>query len=173
GMINYSSGGNGTGAHLTGALFMHVAGIHLVHVPYKSVGAGISAVLSREVHVTCVGMALAAPQIAAGRVKAYAVASKQRFPTAPDVPTTAEAGLPAFEATTWFGMFGPAHTPSTIVARLNRDIGDILRAPATRAAMLAQGAEPVPGTPEEFGAFVKSEIVKWKEVARVSGATMD
>ncbi|MBI4189247.1 MAG: tripartite tricarboxylate transporter substrate binding protein [Betaproteobacteria bacterium] len=173
GGINYSSAGTGTGAHLTAALFILQAGIDLVHVPYKGPAPALTAILGREVQVSFIPVPIALTQIKAGKVKAYAVTSTKRFAGVPDISTAAEAGLPGFEATAWFGMFAPARTPAALIGKLNREIVEILQMPALQAALLAQGAEPAPGTPEEFAAFVKSEIVKWKKAAEVSGAQVD
>ena len=102
-------------------------------------------------------------------MKAYVITSKKRFAGAPDIPTAAEAGLPGFESDFWVGMFAPAHTPAALVGKLNRDIVEILQTPAMRDALLAQGAEPAPGTPEEFAAFIKSETVKLKKLIKLTG----
>lgn len=173
GMINVSSAGNGTGSHMTTELLKQVTGLNLVHVPYKGSAAALTAVMSGEMQVSSIVVPNALPQVKAGKVKAYAITSKNRFAGAPDVPTAAEAGLPGFESTTWFGMFAPARTPSDLIGRLNRDMIEVLRTPATQAWILAQGAEPSPGTPGEFAAFIKSETSKWKKVIEVSGTKVD
>jgi tripartite-type tricarboxylate transporter receptor subunit TctC len=173
GMINVSSAGNGTGSHMTTELLKQVTGLNLVHVPYKGSAAALIAVMSGEMQVSSIVVPNALPQVKAGKVKAYAVTSKNRFAGAPDVPTAAEAGLPGFESTAWFGMFAPARTPSDLIGRLNRDMIEVLRTPATQAWILAQGAEPSPGTPGEFAAFIKSETAKWKKVIEVSGTKVD
>ena len=171
GAINYASAGNGTASHLTTELLKHVAGLDLVHVPYKGSGAAMLALVSGEVQFSSLVLPNALPQVRAGKVKAYAVTSKKRFSGAPDVPTAAEAGLPGFESTAWFGICAPARTPRELITKVNRDIVEILRTPAARDWLLAQGAEPSPTSPEEFAAFIKSEIAKWKKVIEVSGAT--
>jgi tripartite-type tricarboxylate transporter receptor subunit TctC len=173
GTINVSSAGNGTGSHLTTELLSQVAGLKLVHVPYKGTGAALTALVSGEAQVSSIVLPSVLPQVKSGKVKAYAITSKNRFAGASDVPTAAEAGLPGFESTTWFGMFAPARTPSDLIGRLNRDMVEILRAPATQAWSLAQGADPSPSTPREFAEFIKSETAKWKKVIEVSGARVD
>ena len=173
GAINYASASSGTPGHLTTELLNHVAGLKLVHVPYKGGGAAMLALISGEAQFLSIAIPNALPQVKAGKVKVYAVTSKRRFAGAPDVPTAAEAGLPGFESTAWFGMSAPSRTPTDLIGRLNREIVEILRAPAIRDWMLAQGAEPSPSTPEEYAAHIKSEIAKWKKVIEVSGARVD
>jgi tripartite-type tricarboxylate transporter receptor subunit TctC len=173
GALNYSSGGPGTSGHLGIELLNHTAGIRLTHVPYKGVGVATAAVMSGEAQFAAIPVPIAAPQVKAGKVKAYAITSKARFSGTPDVPTTAEAGMPEVVASTWFGMFVPARTPAELVARLNRDMLAVLRTPAAEAWMLSQGAIPSTGTPQEFAAFIRSEIAKWKKVIEVSGAKVD
>jgi tripartite-type tricarboxylate transporter receptor subunit TctC len=173
GAINYSSASSGTGSHLTTELLNHTAGLKLVHVPYKGSGAAMMALVSGEAQFSSIILPIALPLVKAGKAKAYAITSRKRFAGAPDIPTAAEAGLPGFESTAWFGMFAPARTPQDIVGRLNREIVEILRAPAVRDWLLAQGADPSPSTPEEFAAYIKSETAKWKKVIEVSGARVD
>lgn len=169
GAVNYSTGGPGTAAHLTFELLNYTAGLRLVHIAYKGVAAATTAIMSGEVHLSAIPVPVALPQAKAGKVKAYAITSKNRFSGAPEIPTAAQAGLPGFESTTWFGMFVPAGTPADIVRKLNLDMVEIIRAPATHAWLLAQGADPVPGTPEEVTAFIKGEITKWGNVIRIAG----
>ncbi len=173
GAINYSSASAGTLSHLVTELLKDAAGIKLVHVPYKGSGAATMALVSGEAQFSALVLPNALPMLRAGRVKAYAITGKKRFSGAPDVPTAAEAGLPEFEATSWFGMCAPARTPPALVGRLNRDIVEILRAPATRDWLYQQGAEAIPSTPEAFGDLIRSDIVKWKRVIEASGARAD
>ncbi|HEY7742767.1 MAG TPA: tripartite tricarboxylate transporter substrate binding protein [Burkholderiales bacterium] len=173
GAINYSSASAGTLSHLVTELLKDAAGIKLVHVPYKGSGAATTALISGEAQFSSLVLPNALPMLRAGRVKAYAITGKKRFSGAPDVPTAAEAGLPDFEATSWFGMCVPARTPPSIIGRLNRDIVEILRAPATRDWLYKQGAEAIPSTPEAFGDLIRSDIVKWKKVVEASSARAD
>ena len=169
GQIDYASAGNGTASHLTAELLKQVAGLNLVHVPYKGGAAAIRAVMSAEVKTGFAALATAWPVLKSGKIRALAIASRQRFPTLPDVPTFDEGGLPKFEATTWFGMFAPARTEKGLVARLNHEIVEILHTPSIQQALMNLGAEPAPGAPEEFRAFIKSEIVKWRDVIKTAG----
>ncbi len=173
GAINYSSAGPGTGSHLTTELLNHVAGLRLVHVPYRGTGAAVTAILGGEVQVASIVLPNALPQVKAGKARAYAITSKSRFAGAPEVPTAHEAGLAGFESTAWFGMLVPARTPANLVGKLNRDMVEILRTPAIQAWLLTQGAVPSPGTPEEFAAFIKSETAKWADVVKRAGVKVD
>ena len=173
GAINFASAGAGTASHLTTELLNHLAGLKLVHVPYKGSGAATLALVSGEAQFSSIVLPTILPQVKVGKVKAYAVTSRKRFAGAPDIPTAGEAGLAGFESTAWFGMSAPARTPPDLISRLNREIVEILRTPAVRDWLLAQGAEPTPSSPEEYAAHLKSEIVKWKKVIEVSGAKVD
>lgn len=169
GAINYSSGGPGTAAHLTFELLNFRTGLQLVHIAYKGVGAATTAIISGEVQLSAVPVPVALPQAKSGKLRAYAITSAKRFSGAPDVPTAAQAGLPDFEATTWFAMYAPARTPAPLTRKLQTDMVGVIRAPATNAWLLAQGADPAPGTPEELTAFMRVEIKKWGDVIRTAG----
>ena len=167
--INYASAGVGTGSHLTTEMLKQAAGVRLVHVPYKGSSGAVTAILSGEAQVSSIALPTVLPQVKAGKARAHAVTSKQRFEGTPDVPTVRESGLPGFESVTWFGMMVPRGTPVDLVRRLNRDIVAILRDRATQAWMLARGAQLLPGTPEQFTAHIKSETVKWANVIAAAG----
>jgi tripartite-type tricarboxylate transporter receptor subunit TctC len=169
GAINYSSGGPTTTGNLTFELLNTTAGVKLVHVPYKGVSLATTAVMSGEVQLSMVPVLVAMAQAKAGKVKAFAITSRNRFSAAPDVPTIAEAGFPGFESTTWFGIVTPAKLPADIGKKLNADITEILRSPAAREWMLRQGAEPAPGTPEAFTDYMHKEIALWGKVIRTAG----
>jgi len=173
GQVNFASAGSGTASRLTTELLILEAGLKLLHVPYKGSGAASVALMSGEAQFSSLVLPNALPMVKAGRVKAYAVTSRNRFAGAPDVPTAAEAGLPGFESIAWFGICAPARTPPDLVARLNRDIVEILKTPSVRNSLIGQGAEPVPTTPEEFGAYIRSEIEKWRKVIVAAGAKVD
>lgn len=169
GAVNYSSGGAGGAGHLNFEMMNSVFGLKFVHVAYKGIGAALTAVMSGEVQLSGVPVPVALPQVKAGKVKAYATTGKNRFAGAPEIPTVAEAGFPGFDAVTWFAMFAPARTPAETVRLLNRDMVAIIGSPPVRAWLMAQGTEPVPGTPEELAAFLKSDIEKWGKVIRAAG----
>lgn len=173
GNLNYASAGPGTISHLTGELFNQVTGLKLPHVPYRGAGPALNALLGGEIQVSFLSPTTAYAQLKAGRVKALAVSSRTRFPGAPGIPSATEAGVPGMEATLWFGMFAPAGTPRPIVMKLNREIGDILRRDDVKEALLKRGSEATPSTPEELGAWVKSELAKWTPVIRNAGIKAD
>ncbi len=173
GNLSYGSAGNVTISHLTGELFNNVTGAKLQHIPYKSAGFALTALLGAETQVSFLSPITAHAQLKAGKVKAYAVSSRERFPGAPEVPSATEAGIPGMEAKLWFGLFAPAKTPRPIVAKLNQTVGEILRQPDVREAILKQGAEVAPSTPEELGAFVKSELARWTPIIRNAGIRAD
>ncbi len=173
GGMNFGSGGNGTSNHLAGELFNIVAGVKLVHVPYKGVNLAMNDVLSGEVHLVVIGIPAAAPHIKAGKLRALALIAPQRSPALPDVPTIAEAGLPNFEVTTWYGVLAPAGTPRPVVTRLNAELVKIMHAPELKERLAAMATEPRTSTPEEFAAYLKQEIAKWAEVVRKAGLKAD
>src|SRR5438128_8375273 len=153
GGMNFGSGGSGTSNHLAGELFNIVAGVKLVHVPYKGVNLAMNDVLSGEVHLVVIGIPAAAPHIKAGKLRALALIAPQRSPALPDVPTVAEAGLPNFEVTTWYGVLAPAGTPAPVVTRLNAELVRIMHAPELKERLAAMATEPRTSTPEEFAAY--------------------
>jgi tripartite-type tricarboxylate transporter receptor subunit TctC len=170
-MLGY--GGNGTAMHLSGELFKLMAKIQLVNVPYKGSGPAAVDTVAGQLPLAIVDVASALAQVKAGRLKALAVTSRSRVSAAPDVPTFAESGLPDYEATGWFGVVMPAGTPAEIVGRMNTELVAALKRQDIRERVLAAGAEASPSTPEEFGALIRAEIVKWGEVVRASGAKAD
>jgi tripartite-type tricarboxylate transporter receptor subunit TctC len=167
--LNYAAAGPGTAGHMTGELFKHLTGVNLVSVQYKGGFAAVMAIVSGEVKVGFFSALVALPQLKAGKVKAYAVASKNPFPGAPGIPTAKEAGLPGFESDYWIGLFAPANTPAARVGRIHREAVDILQTPEMRDALLSQGAEPAPGTPAEFAAFIAAEAVRLKQLIAATG----
>jgi tripartite-type tricarboxylate transporter receptor subunit TctC len=173
GQIDFSTGGVGTASHIANEMFKHVSGINLVNVHYKGGGPATLAIVSGEVKAGFGLVANVLPHVRAGKMKAYAVTSKNRFAGAPDIPTAEEAGLPGIETEFWIGMLAPARTPTALVGRLNREMVEILQTPAMQDALLAQGAAATSGTPEEFAAFIKSETVKMKKVIEVAGIRAD
>jgi tripartite-type tricarboxylate transporter receptor subunit TctC len=164
--VTFASAGNGTSGHLALELFRLSAKVDLTHVPYKGGAPALTEVMGGQVQALFSIALVATPQIKAGRVRAIAITSAKRSPVAPELPTVAESGYPGFEVIGWFGWFAPAKTSPAIVDLLNRNIVAVLKSADVRERLLAQSAEPVGDRPEEFGAFVKSEYVKWAKVAR-------
>lgn len=173
GEMNFGSGGSGTSNHLAGELFNIVAGVKLVHVPYKGVNLAMNDVLSGRIQLVVIGIPAAAPHIKAGKLRALALLAPARSPVLPDVPTVAEAGLPNFEVTTWYGILAPAGTPGPIVARLNAELVKIMHAPEMKEKLDAMATDAVTSTPEEFAGLIRREIVKWGEVVRDAGLKAD
>jgi len=173
GDLNYASAGNGTISHLTGELFKQVAGVNMQHIPYKSAGAGLNAIVAGETQVSFLSPITAHSQLKSGKLKGLAVSSTTRFTGAPEIPSAAEAGVPGMDAKLWFGLFAAAGTPPPIVIKLNEAIGEILRRPDVTEAILKQGAEVAPSSPEALQAFVKSELERWTPIIKASGIKAD
>lgn len=169
GSLNYASGGTGTGTHLGGALFVTMAGIKMVHVPYKGGGPVINALLGGQVDLQFTPMPTSLPLVKSGKLKGLAVSSAQRSSLLPDLPTVAESGVPGYEQTTWNGLVAPARTPPAIASRLNAELNTILRMPSTRERLASSGLEPGGISSKEFAAMLKSEIAKWDKVIREAG----
>jgi tripartite-type tricarboxylate transporter receptor subunit TctC len=173
GEMNFGSGGSGTSNHLAGELFNVVAGVKLVHVPYKGVNLAMNDVLSGQIHLVVIGVPAVAPHIKAGKLRALALVAPRRAAALPEVPTVAEAGLPNFEVTTWYGILAPAGTSRTIVTRLNADLVKIMHSADLKERLAAMATDPATSTPEEFADYIKREIAKWAEVVRQAGLTAD
>jgi len=169
----YASSGNGTPGHVGFELFKFMTGTQIVHVPYKGGAAGIADLIAGQVQLMLESTNSITPFAKSGRVRALAVTSARRTPALPDVPTVAEAGVPGYEATTWTGIVGPVGLPKPIVARLNAELVKAVASPTFREKAAAIGSEPVSSTPEQFGAFIRSEYTKWGDVVRRSGARID
>jgi tripartite-type tricarboxylate transporter receptor subunit TctC len=173
GKLNYASVGNGSSSHLTMELLKSVAGLDIVHIPFNGSPPAVTATVQGETHMMFAVMQPLQAQIQAGRLRALAVTTSARFPLLPDLPTIAESGYPGFEALAWNGVLVPAGTPKAIVTRLNADINAILNEATVKSALNGQGFELVGGTPEAFGALIKSESDKWAPVIRKTGAKID
>jgi tripartite-type tricarboxylate transporter receptor subunit TctC len=169
GSINYGSAGGGTSSQLSGELFNQMTGARLVHIPYKGAGFALTAVMSGETQATFLSTTTIAVQAKAGKVRPLAVLSAKRFPAAPEIPSAVEAGFTGLDSSVWFGLFAQAKTPRAIVMKINREVVASLQLPEARALLLANGAEAVPSSPEEFDRFVKSEIAKWGRVIKEAG----
>ena len=173
GQINFASSGSGTSIHLSGELFKTMAGVDMVHVPYKGSAPALVDLVAGQVQVMFDNLPSSLQQIKAGKLRAVAVTSAQRAPVLPDVPTIAESGLPGFEATSWFGVLAPAGTPPEIIKRLNTEIDKWLQTSEAKEKLLAQGAAAAGGSPEEFASYIRSETDKWAKVIKASGAKVD
>ncbi len=168
GEITYSSPGSGNSGHLTAALFDSMAKIKTVHVPYKGTAPAVVAVLSGETQLTWSSIPSILPHVRSGRVRALGVGNKERLKALPEFPTIAEAGVPGYEGYAWGGMIGPANMPKDVVARLNREIVAVLNQKDVIETMLSQGTVPTPSSPEEFTAYMKSELIKWGGVVKLA-----
>ena len=173
GQLNFASAGTGSTPHLCGELFESLAGIDLTHVPYKSAGAAITSLAVGESHVVCQAAGSVAPLVKAGKLRPIVVAGRERVSVLPDVPTSAEAGLPDFLVESWSGVAAPAKTPPKIVRRLYEEIARILEMPDIQAFIRAQGALPALLGPEEFAAFIAAERAKWTKVAKSAGLKIE
>ncbi|MDH4292740.1 MAG: tripartite tricarboxylate transporter substrate binding protein [Betaproteobacteria bacterium] len=169
GALTYASGGPGGAQHLAGEYFSHLAKIKMVHVPYKGAAPSVTALISGEVVVGFADMLISAPHVKSGRLRGLAVTGATRSVALPDLPTIAEAGLPGYAVTVWFGMLAPAKTPAEIINRVQTEIARGLKTPAVRERLTAMGAEPSGNTPDEFAAFLRSEIAKWRKVVKSAG----
>jgi len=172
GKIDFASSGNGGAQHLVTELFMYMAGIKLNHVPYKGSGPAQQDLMSGIVKVSFVGTPIAIPHMKSGRLNALGVSTAKRSPEMPEVPTIAEAGVPGYEAIVWIGLLAPAGTPRDIVAKLNGEIGKLVRTDEVKKLIATTGMDPDPDTPEQFGAYLKGDYDKWGKVVRESGATV-
>ena len=170
GSLNYGSSGAGAAAHLAAELFKTMAGVEMVHVPYKGAQPALTDLIAGQVQLMFATSASVLPYIKAGRLRPLAVTTAQRSPSVPDLPTVAEAGLAGFEATTWHGVVVPAATPPLLIERMNVDLNAVLRESELRDRLSSLGAEVVVGTPREFADYIAQEIPKWTKVVRDSGA---
>src|SRR5690606_15713218 len=173
GEFSYASSGNGTPQHMTGELFRSVTKLEMTHVPYKGSAPAISDLLGGHVPVMFDSMIAIMPHIKSGKVKVIAVSSDKRSSLLPDVPTFAEAGLPAVESYAWYGFFAPAGTPKPIIDKINAETLKIMKQPEFQKILADTGSDFVGDTPENFAKFVKDESVKWSKVVKESGATVD
>ena len=173
GRLNFASSGTGTIVHLSGELFKNMAGIDIVHVPYKGTALAQPDLMSGQVSMIFDNIVSAMPNIKSGKVKALAVSARKRSPLVPDLPTVAEAGLPGFASDTYFGVFAPAATPREIVERLNRELVKAVMNAEVREQLARQGAEPVGGTPAQLAAAVRVDTEKWARVIRQANVRLE
>jgi tripartite-type tricarboxylate transporter receptor subunit TctC len=173
GQLSYSSGGNGSAAHISFEYFKLRAGIFMAHIPYRGTAPSVTDLISGQVDTTFTGTPAVLPHIRSGRLRALAVSSPQRIAALPEVPTVAESGYPGFEADQWYGIVAPAGTPPAVVARLNAEINKALALPEVAQQLAAEGAVPVPGPPQAFGELIAREIPRWREVIQAGNVKID
>jgi tripartite-type tricarboxylate transporter receptor subunit TctC len=169
GDVVYSSPGFGTNPQMGMELFLYMTGTKMLHVPYRGGGESILAIASGQVAVTISSMLGLMPQVRAGRLRALGVTTAKRAANAPDIPTIAEAGVPGYESFQWYGLLAPTGVPQPILTRVHRDAVASLRLPEVVSRLANDGAQVVTGTPQEFGAFIRSETDKWAKVAKAAG----
>ena len=168
GSLNYASSGPGSMPHLAGELLKVAAKVDIVHVPYKGAAPAVNDLVGQQVQMAFFDLPVLLPQVQAGKLKAIVVGSKQRAPSLKDVPTTAEAGFPQVEADNWYGMVAPVATPPAVVARLHQATVEALEDPGVREKLSSQGLNLIGNTPDEFTAYIRSEIEKWGKVAKAA-----
>ncbi len=173
GKLNYASAGNGVANHLAGELFKQMTGTDIVHVPYKGAPQAVTDVVGGHMQMMFNSISPIVGHIKAGRVRVLGIASLQRSPQLPDVPTIAESGVPGYEAVNWFGMFAPAKTPKAIINRVNAAVVKTVKAPEMQAQFIGLGADPVGSSVEEFTAFVRRDMEKYAKIVKISGAKID
>jgi tripartite-type tricarboxylate transporter receptor subunit TctC len=173
GKLNYGSAGSGAGAHVTTELLKSMAGIDMTHVPYKGTPQATTDLVAGQVQVMFNAPSTALPLMQSGKVRALGISSRRPSPLAPGLPTISDSGLPGFDSTVWQGILVPARTPVAVVARLNREVNLLLNSVELKDQLFKQGVDPEPMTPEEFGAYIRSEVEKWAHIVKVSGATVD
>ena len=173
GKLAFGSGSNGSAGHLAGELYKVDTGTDAVHIPFKGGAPATQALLAGDTQFMFDNLANAMAQVKAGKLKALAVTTAERSTLVPELPTMAEAGLPGFDISTWYGLFAPAGTPAAIVAKWNTDVTRILNSPDVRAKLMADGAEPAPDTPEQFAQMIARELAKYARIIKASGAKVD
>jgi tripartite-type tricarboxylate transporter receptor subunit TctC len=170
--LSYGSSGIGTGTHLAMELLLAASKVELLHVPYKGTGPSLTALLSNEVTVALATFASALPHVKASRLRAFGVTGAKRAPTLPEVPTIAEAGVPGYEYSTWYGLLAPAGVPRTIIDRLNKATVAVLNTPEVHQLYASQGLDPIPSTAAHYAAHLRSETEKWTKVVRAAKITL-
>jgi len=174
GQLRVASSGNGSPGHLSAEIFKAMAGVDLQHVPYQGGSPSTVAVLSGEAHLTFATLPGMMPHLKGGKVIAAGVTTAKRSPAVPEVPTVAEAGsLPGFNISSWAGVVAPAGTPKAVIERLHAALVQVLNSPEMRERLAREGAEPVANRPDEFAAFIKSELAMWSKAVKQAGAQID
>jgi tripartite-type tricarboxylate transporter receptor subunit TctC len=173
GKLNFGSGSTGSAGHLAGELFNERAGVQMAHIPYKGAAPAMQDLIGGQIQLMFDNMASSLPQVKAGKIRALAVTTPKRALAAPELPTIAEAGLPDFDISTWFGLFAPANVPKDVVAKLHAEFTRALALPDVKEKLAGLGIEPVGNKPDEFAAYIKSEAAKYADVIKKSGARVD
>lgn len=173
GKFNYASVGNGTGTNLSGELFKKMTGTDMVHIPFKGSGPALTGLLGGQVQLAISDTPPAIPHLKSGTLKALAVTTPKRASSLPDVPTVAEAGVPGFEFTSWWGVFGPANMPKAITEKLQQEFAKALQQPAVKERLASFSADPVGNSPEEFAAIVKNDVAKFDKIAKDANIKLD
>jgi len=169
GTLSYASTGNGSSNHISMELFKSLAGVDIVHIPYKGSGPAVSDLLGGQVQLMFDNTPNVLPQVKAGKLRALGSSGARRSTLTPDVPTVAEAGVAGYEVTVWFGLVAPAGTPREVIQKLNAEVTKILAMPDVRERFLAQGVDPVGSTPEQFADHIRSQMAKWAKVVQDAG----
>lgn len=173
GKLEFASAGTGSNLHMSMELFLSMAGLKMVHVPYKSATTGIGDVMAGHLPLMVTNMLVGTQHVKGGRLRAYGVTSPVRSKIAPEIPTIAEQGVPGYEAVQWYGMLAPAGTPKEVVARLHKGVVFALQDAVVRERLISGGADPIGNTPEEFAALVRSEVAKWAKVVQAAGVARE
>jgi tripartite-type tricarboxylate transporter receptor subunit TctC len=173
GQLNFASSGIGSSNQMGGELLKLMAKINIVHVPYKGNAPALTDAVGGHVEMLFVGVPALVPHLQSGRLRSIAIGSLKRFPAIPEVPTFDESGLPGFQSTNWFGLMAPSKTPREIVTRLNSEVGKIQAGTEVRERFIKEGIEPIGGTPEHFGAFIRDEIDRYAKVVKAANLKAD
>jgi tripartite-type tricarboxylate transporter receptor subunit TctC len=173
GQLNFASGGVGTATELAGDLFNSMAGTKLIHVPYKGSGPAMVDLLGGRASVMFEQMSTALPHVRAHTLRALGVTTLKRSPAAPDIPSLAEAGLKGYDVSTWHGLVAPAGTPPAIINRLHDEVVKALASPAVQKSFSEGGIIAVSSTPEQFAAYTKSELIRWRAIVKATGVTLE
>jgi tripartite-type tricarboxylate transporter receptor subunit TctC len=173
GALTFASSGSGTSVHLSGELFAKMAGISMVHIPYKGTGSAMPDLISGQVDMSFPNIPSALPQVKAGTLRAMGVTTAKRSTAAPAVPTMSEAGVTGYDMATWYGLVGPANMPTAVRARLNAELQVILNNPQFKTKLTSQGAETMPGSALQFESFIKSEVERWRKIIEQSKISLD
>lgn len=173
GTLNYSSAGNGSTLHLAGEIFKNMAGVDLVHVPYKGMGPGLTALIAGEVQFAFAPLIQVMQPARAGQLRMLGISSPKRSGLAPDLPTLTESGVKGYDVAGWYGVVAPANTPRPVILRLNQEIVKILNSKPVTARLVDEGTDVVGDSPEQFGAFIKTELAKWTKAVRDARITLE